>query len=70
MLSFMSSEDLKNLLATSSTATTVLQFASGILIIRNYFKKKSTGEVIRKFFITDSVKINFWKFSDVSTSFY
>jgi hypothetical protein len=44
----MSSEDLKNLLATSSTATTVLQFASGILIIRNYYKKKSTGEVIKR----------------------
>lgn len=72
MLHFLSSEEIKNLLAFSSTVSTIFQvtshsfygtffkllfwtnnliietffqFASGILIVRNYFKKKSCGEV-------------------------
>lgn len=56
MLHFISSEELRNLLATSSTATTVIQFASGILIVINYFKKKSTGEVKFSTLTSDSVK--------------
>lgn len=48
MLFWMSSETIRDLLGTSATITTVLQFLTGCLICRNYILKKSTGEVCAK----------------------
>lgn len=45
MLLWLSSENVKDLLGTSATLTTVLQFLTGCLICYSYIKKKSTGEV-------------------------
>lgn len=55
MLLWLSNENLRNLLGTSATITTVLQFLTGCLICQNYIRKKSTGEVI--FFIFGLLEI-------------
>lgn len=45
MFMWLSNENVRDLLGTSATITTVLQFLTGCLICQNYIRKKSTGEV-------------------------
>lgn len=45
MFVWISNENWREILALSATLTTVLQFLTGVLIVRGYFKSKSTGEV-------------------------
>ncbi|KAG5670888.1 hypothetical protein PVAND_001120 [Polypedilum vanderplanki] len=56
----LTNEQIKNLLATSATFTTVLQFLTGVLICRNYFKKKSTGESSALPFISGLLSCSLW----------
>ena len=72
MLPFLSNEQIKELLALSATFSTVLQFLTGVLICRNYFRKKSTGEVLcwqfpSKFIATNSL-VTSQLLSDLGTS--
>lgn len=50
MFVWISNENLRDVLGLSATLTTVLQFLTGVLICRQYFKSKSTAEVSSELF--------------------
>jgi len=60
MLFSLSSENVKDLLGTSATLTTVLQFLTGCLICNSYIKKKSTGETSSLPFTSGLLSCSLW----------
>lgn len=48
MLMGLSSDSVKDLLGSSATVTTIVQFLAGSLLCYAYILKKSTGETVRK----------------------
>ncbi|XP_070502733.1 sugar transporter SWEET1-like [Chironomus tepperi] len=59
-LYFHDPENLKNFLGYCATITTVIQFLTGSLICRNYFKKKSTGETSALPFVSGLLSCSLW----------
>ncbi|CRL05842.1 CLUMA_CG018869, isoform A [Clunio marinus] len=60
MFVWLNPETVRNILATSATLTTVLQFLTGFLICYSYLKKKSTGETSSLPFTSGLLSCSLW----------